>query len=137
MAEIGPACPGNRLLLHLSEEDWNLLNPWCERVELPMRFVAFAANMPIEYVYFPESSIGSIVASGGPNDHAEIGLVGHEGVTGVPIILGTDRSPHQAFVQVAGQGWRLPAKILHDALHQSSALRSLVIRRARLGLTQF
>lgn len=130
MAEIANPRRHNRLLSALSNDDWNRLAPSLEPCPMPLRFAAIIANHTIEHVYFPEDSIVSVVAVGGPNDRAEIGLVGLEGVTGVAVILGADRSPHEAYVQVAGSALRMPAEALRDAMVRSPALRSLMLAYA-------
>ena len=83
----------NRLLASLSSADYALLKPDLDSVALAVRQVLEAPNTPITHNYFIESGLASIVAR---NSHKrlEVALIGCEGVTGLPIVLGNDRSPH-------------------------------------------
>ena len=85
-----------------------LLEPHLEAVDLPVRKQLHPRNKRIDHVYFPESGIASVVANG---EHAiEIGIIGREGMTGVSVVMGSDRTaPHETYVQVAGSGQRLSA----------------------------
>src|SRR5947199_8793532 len=97
----------NRLLTTMSADDRALLQPNLEPVPLERHKSLEAANKKIENVYFPDAGIVSVVASGPKSSReVEIGIIGCEGMSGVPVILGTDRSPHQTCVQVAGSGQR-------------------------------
>ena len=58
----------------------------------------------IEHVYFPDSGFVSVVADGAPDQHVEVGLIGREGMTGLAVVLGTDRTPNETLVQNAGAG---------------------------------
>ena len=96
----------NRILSRLSGDDAALLKPDLEPVELPLRHVLETPDKPIKHAYFIEYGLGSIVATNG-NKRLEVGLIGCEGMTGLPIVLGNDRSPNETFMQVAGHGQRI------------------------------
>jgi CRP-like cAMP-binding protein len=117
----------NRILSRLSADDKALLKPDLEPVELALRQVLETPNKPIKHSYFIEYGLASIIASNG-HKQLEVGLVGCEGMTGVPIVLGNDRSPHETFIQVAGHGQRIAADKLRKAIAQSRSLE-----RALLG----
>lgn len=95
-----------------------------------------AANRKIESVYFVEQGIVSLVGGGKPDREVEIGIIGCEGVTGLPVIFGSDRSPHHAFVQIAGDGFRLPVEVLRQALDERESLRHLLLRFAQAFMLQ-
>ena len=63
-------------------------------------------------------------------DSSEVGLIGYEGMVGVPVILGTDRSPVEAFVQGEGTALRLDAAVLRQAMDENRSLRTLLLRYA-------
>ena len=70
-----------------------------------LRHVLETANEPIMYSYFIDSGIASVVASNGNHRRRiEVGLVGLEGMTGLAVVLGSDRSPNENFMQVGGDG---------------------------------
>ena len=125
----------NRILSRLSAADIALLKPDLEAVELQLRYVLEAANEPIQHSYFIEYGLASIVAA---NNHKrlEVGLIGCEGMTGLPIVLGNDRSPHETFMQVAGNGVRIPAQKLREAIAQSRSLELALLAFAHRFLNQ-
>jgi len=113
--------PKNRILSRLSAADMALLKPDLESIDLPLRYVFEEANKPITHSYFIEYGLCSIVAGNG-HKRLEIGLIGCEGMTGLPIVLGHDRSPNETFMQVAGNGIRIAADKLREAISQSRSL---------------
>jgi CRP-like cAMP-binding protein len=127
--------PSNRLLARLSRADYRLLEPHLEAVDLPVRMVLAARNKRVENVYFPESGFASVVANG--ESELEIGMIGREGMTGVSVIMGDDtRAPHQTYMQVAGQGQRLSAEQLREAIDASGSLLKALLLYAHSFMTQ-
>jgi CRP-like cAMP-binding protein len=112
----------NRILQRLSDEDWALLEPHLTDVDLPLRKRLELPNRRIEDVYFIGSGYASIVAKGPRDFTVEVGLIGREGVTGLAVIMGTDRSPHNTFVQGIATAQRIAANKLRHAMAQSSGL---------------
>ena len=117
----------NQLLAGLAPEDYAALQPHLEPVELELRQVLSEAHQPIEYVYFPEMGMASVTTNSG-DSMIEIGVIGREGMTGTPIVLGTDRTPFECFIQMAGHGLRLPTAAFKAAIRSHPALD----RRLRL-----
>jgi CRP-like cAMP-binding protein len=125
----------NRILSRLSAADQALLQPDFEPVDLALRQVLEAPNRPIPHSYFIGYGLASIVAK---NSHKrlEVGLIGCEGVTGLPIVLGNDRSPHETFMQVPGEGMRISADKLREAMSQSPSLQRALLRFAHAFMNQ-
>jgi CRP-like cAMP-binding protein len=125
----------NRLLASLSSGDYALLKPDLESVALAARQILEAPNTPITHSYFIESGLASIVAR---NSHKrlEVGLIGCEGMTGLPIVLGSDRSPHETFIQVAGEGKRIAADKLRAAMQKSRSLERAFLKCAHEFMNQ-
>src|SRR3954451_17257783 len=98
----------NLILSQLDPADLGLLAPHLEDADLPVRKVLEKPNTRIKNIYFPDSGFASVVANGESADPIEVGIIGCEGMTGLAVILGGDRSKHQTFIQVAGQGKCLP-----------------------------
>src|SRR3954465_12635718 len=92
----------NLILSQLDPADLDLLAPHLEEADLPLRKVLEKPNTRIKTIYFPESGFASVVADG--ESPIEVGIIGREGMTGLAVILGGDRSKNQTFIQVAGQG---------------------------------
>jgi CRP-like cAMP-binding protein len=123
----------NRVLRCLSNTDLALIQPYLEPVELTFRKRLQSVNRKIRAVYFPESGLGSVVAvSGGERRQAEVGIIGREGMTGLAIVHGTDRSPCEIFVQVEGAGQCITADNLREVLDKSPSILRCVLRSAHV-----
>jgi CRP-like cAMP-binding protein len=116
----------NRVLSCLSVADLARLEPRLTAADLPLRKSLEMRNRPIEYVYFFERGFASVVANGS-SEGVEIGLIGREGMTGHAVVLGADRTPHDTFVQSAGNGWRISSDTLRSAMAKSSTLRDVLL----------
>lgn len=126
----------NLLLAHLSPDDLVSLQPHLEPVQLPLRRQLESRNKPIQYVYFIESGFASVVANGRGDRSVEVGLVGREGMTGIPVLMGTDRSPHDTYMQLAGSGHRMSAASLRTKLAASATLRHVLLNWAHVFMIQ-
>ena len=133
MTSIGEISP-NRLLSSLGGRDRTLLAASLSPIDLPLGTVLEEPNEPIENVYFLESGIASVVA--GTSDLIEVGLIGREGMTGLSIVMGDDRSVNRTFIQAAGSGLRMPAKNLSLAMDKSKTLRLGLLRYAQVFAVQ-
>ena len=89
----------NRLLSSLSTSDFSLPAPHLEAVTLGLRKMLEKPNKKIEAVYFPETGFASVVAVQRNGKQVEMGLIGCEGMTGLPIVLGNHRSPHATYIE--------------------------------------
>ena len=125
----------NLILSRLSAADKALLQPDLEPVALTLRHVLEVPNKPITHSYFIGSGLASMIAK---NSHkrVEVGLIGCEGFTGLPIVLGNDRSPHETFMQVPGEGMRISANKLREAISQSPSLQRALLRFAHAFMNQ-
>ncbi|MFR9806161.1 Crp/Fnr family transcriptional regulator [Pseudonocardia sp. RS010] len=128
---------GNTLLARLPATELEVLRPRLEVVDVRVRDVVHRPRRPIEHVYFPFSAVFSMVAST-PEDQVgvEVGTIGHEGLVGLPLFLGSPVSPHAAFCQIAGRAARLPAADLHDFLRQDGRLHRLLHRFTQTTMVQ-
>jgi hypothetical protein len=93
-------------------------------------------NRRIETVYFMEAGIASVVAVQPDETQIEVGLIGREGMSGIAVVLGGDRSPHSTYIQVAGEGQRIAAKELRKAMAASESLRGLLLKFAQVFMVQ-
>ena len=121
MATKSPVA-ANRLLSRLAPSDFALLEPDLARVELPLRRQLETPGKRIDYVYFPESGFASVVAVANGGKGIEVGLIGREGMTGLAVVMGTDRTLHETFMQNAGSGQRIATGKLRRAMEQSRTL---------------
>ena len=126
----------NRLLECLPDEVLDLLRPDMAYVTLDRGVVLFEPNAAIEHVYFPEDVLISLVAASPEGRRAEASLVGHEGMTGLPIVFGDDRTTDRCVVQMAGGGYRMASNALRAALEHSPILSALMLRYAQAHMIQ-
>jgi hypothetical protein len=97
---------GNQILAGLGARDFSLLEPHLTLVELRVPTQLELANKRIDHVYFIESGFASVVANGSTRP-MEIGMIGREGMTGLAVLMGRDRSPNETYMQLAGSGRRI------------------------------
>ncbi len=118
----------NVLLGALPSAEFERLRPDLEPVALPRRTILDGPDSEIEHVYFPVTGIASIVAIGADGESVDTTMVGREGMTGLPVFLGTGRMPVQTMVQVAMVGHRLSARALRAELERGGLLVNLLQR---------
>ena len=126
----------NKILAALSPADFALLAPHLSPVDLPVRRQMEMRNRRIDYIYFLEAGIGSVVISAGSNHSIEVSILGNEGMTGLPVILESDRALHETFMQSAGYGWRIGVEQFRKALKASAGLRTVMLHYAHTMVSQ-
>ena len=126
----------NRLLTSLSTSDFALLAPHLEPLVLDLYRIVVSASKPIEHAYFLDSGIVSVVASRADAQVIEVGIYGREGMGGFPLLLGSDQSPHDQYMQLPGTGHRIKTEAFLDAVHQSQTLNRLLLRYVHAFTTQ-
>ncbi len=127
MSEASPQAV-NRLLAALLEPEYQRLVPHLEHVSLPLKQVLHKRGESIEYVYFPHRAIVSLISTAEDGSKVEVGLVGNEGVVGIPNILGDNIATTTAVVQLAGSGMRIKASLIKSEFGQGGVLQSLLLR---------
>src|ERR1035438_2544864 len=113
----------NRLLGLLPPRDYKRLRPHLHRIPLEYRQSLYRANKPIEFVYFIETGVGSLVNTMANGQAAEVGTIGNEGIVGLPLLLGDDRAPTSVYVQVPGVGLKMKATLFTKELARSASMR--------------
>ena len=137
MAQLEHRYTDNLLLRALPAGDLALLKPHLVRVPLVREQVLVAPDRPVEHVYFPESGIVSIVSVMTGSGRTEAGIFGREGVSGTPLLLGSDRSPHESFIQVGpATAMRIDADRYVAAIARSDSLRTLLLRYVQTVIVQ-
>jgi CRP-like cAMP-binding protein len=126
----------NGILASLSPEDFESLAPHLNPLTFKVRHVFFRPHEPIETVVFPESGFASVVATTDSGRSLEVGIIGREGVIGVPVIFGQTLTPYDSYAQVAGAGFEIRADILWDAMKQSWPLADVLLKFAYAFLIQ-
>jgi CRP-like cAMP-binding protein len=126
----------NRLLAELPPEEDAQLRPHLERVSLGVKDVLYEPYQPIPSIYFPETGVLSIVAIMGDGKTSEVGLVGPEGMLGLPVFLGGETSPRRAFAQVPGESLRMTAAVFTAVLPRAGTLMRRLQRYTQALFTQ-
>ena len=128
--------PTNRLLAALPRSEYKLISSRLERVPLVFSENIYQAGQPIHHVYFPESGIISLLS--GVADHCtiEVGIVGDEGMVGLPVFLGVRNASSYAVVQGEGFALRLPAGDLAKLSNDGSKFQRLMLRFMHSVFTQ-
>jgi CRP-like cAMP-binding protein len=123
---------GNRILLSLPDAEFQSLRPLFSYHHLPRHTTLYEGGERIQFVHFPNQGMVSLVATTREGKSVEVGIVGNEGLIGTPAIVGLNRSPHQAVVQLAGDGFRIRVDALLSALPSSPQLQLIASRHAVL-----
>ena len=139
MAAISPAhsvASRNRLLATLLPADLALLQPHLQSRAMALLLDLERPNRRIEAVYFPEAGIASVVAVQPNEARVEVGLIDREAMSGIAVVLGGNQSPHATYVQVAGEGQRITAKELRNAMSASGTLHALLLKYVHVFMVQ-
>lgn len=133
-----PDKPINQLLAALPQQDYQRLYPHLQPVKLPQHKILYNAGQQYDYAYFPSQSIVSIVATMENGSTTEIGVIGNEGMVGLPIILDTSYTNTIALVQVGNDngGLRISAPRLQEEVNRDGALRRLLLRYIQARIIQ-
>lgn len=126
----------NLLLNGMDPEDFALIAAALESVPLEAKSVLERPGKPIDFVYFPIEGLLSVVSRFESSRDVEIGIVGREGMSGVPLLLNDQRATYATNVQVAGRAQRLPAELLTQALRTSRRLHDYLLRFVRAAEIQ-
>lgn len=126
----------NHLLELLPAADRERLMNAMQRTSVKHGEVLFARHKPIEHVDFPLEGVLSIVVTMKEGDSAEIGTVGNEGMAGIPLLLGGNTSPSDAFYQVPGQSMRMSAAAFAEELARHGPFEDILRRYAQGFLNQ-
>lgn len=122
------AAISNVLLLSLPEQEFDLLRSELEFIELPHRYTFHERGEKIEFAYFPNSGMVSLVVVGADGRSVEVGLTGKEGMVGTPLSVGMRLAPYRAIMQMPGNASRIKADVLRDLLPATPALRMELAR---------
>lgn len=126
----------NRLLAALPPVDRRLLGASLESIELKARQIIEAPQTPISHAYFVESGLISVVGTTTPGHRIEVGMVGYEGMTGLSVVLGDDRSANETLVQSAGMALRISRSALRKVMNRSRSLTAILLRYGHVFMIQ-
>lgn len=126
----------NHLLAALPDAEWARWMPELELVDMPLGAVLYEPGSRLAHVYFPTTSIVSLLYVMEDGASAEIAIVGNEGLVGISLFMGGESTPSRALVQSAGQGYRLKAELMLQEFNRAGPVLHLLLRYTQALITQ-
>ena len=126
----------NHLLDALPAEDYARLLPDLEPIAMPLGMALYESGVHMNYVYFPTTSIVSLLNVMENGASAEIAITGNEGLIGISLFMGGESTPSRAVVQSEGNGYRLGESILKREFAMGGVLQHLALRYTQALITQ-
>ena len=126
----------NHLLAALPVAEFGRLSPHLELVPMPLAEALYESGGLLQHVYFPTTSIVSLLYVMEDGASAEIAVVGNEGVLGIALFMGGETTPSRAVVQSAGYGYRLKASLLKQEFNRAGPMMRLLLRYTQALITQ-
>ncbi len=126
----------NHLLDALLIGEFNRLLPNLEHIELPLGKVLYESGGTLSHVYFPTTSIISLLYVMENGASAEIAVVGNEGILGISLFMGGETTSSRAVVQSAGHAYRLKAQLLKEEFSRGGPVQRLLLRYTQALITQ-
>jgi CRP-like cAMP-binding protein len=127
---------GNRLLSALPADQYARLRPHLKMVEFALGEVIYEFAGQLDYVFFPTTSIVSLLYTMENGTSAEMGLTGNDGVVGIAVFMGGGTMPNRAVVQSAGAALKMKAKVLQDEFARGGKFQQLLLRYTQALITQ-
>jgi CRP-like cAMP-binding protein len=126
----------NRLLAALPRDEYERLLPSLQQVSFSLGEVVYEFAERLDYVFFPTTSIVSLLYTMENGSSAEMGLTGNDGVVGIALFMGGGTMPNRAVVQSAGAAIRMKAKVLQDEFARGGKFQYLLLRYTQALITQ-
>jgi len=126
----------NHILAALPVEDYTRLLPDLELVPMPLGWAVYESGGHMSYLYFPTTSLVSLLYVMEDGASAEIAISGNEGLVGIALFMGGETTPSRAVVQSAGNGYRLRASVAKKEFATGGNLQHLALRYTQALITQ-
>ena len=120
--------PANKILSALPQEEFDRLRPKLREVSFPIGKSIYLPEQEIDYVYFVNDGVVSWLASLADGSTVEAGVIGSEGVAGIPVILGVRSTPNEGLIQSDVKALRISAQDLQAEFKQGGKLSQLLLR---------
>src|SRR6185369_5030683 len=127
---------GNRILGSLPQEEFARLVPYLEPVELKKGEIVYLTGDDIEYAYFPEDGLLSLVSTTETGSPMEVAMVGNEGGVGLPVILRDHMIPYDVTAQFTTNALKIKAKALQEEFDKGQTLHEFVLRYLSVLIAQ-
>ncbi|HEX8885036.1 MAG TPA: Crp/Fnr family transcriptional regulator [Noviherbaspirillum sp.] len=118
----------NRLLALLSAQDYHVLAPHLELVTLDIKETIAERGQPIHYIYFPCTTVLSVLALTLNGQAVEVGTIGNEGFSGIDVLVGSDLATETTICQIRGKALRMPMADFKRAIDGNTPLRQVTLR---------
>jgi CRP-like cAMP-binding protein len=116
----------NRMLLTIPEDEFIILRPLLEEMEMPQYRIFYDQGEKIQYAYFPNQGMVSLVVLVDDGRSVEVGLTGNEGIVGAPLAFGFESAPMRAIMQISGKGLRVASSVLEEIFGRAPNLKLLI-----------
>ena len=126
----------NHLLAALPDAEYQRLAPHLELVPMPLGEALYESGGRMQHVYFPTTSIVSLLYVMEDGASTEIAVVGNEGILGIALFMGGETTPSRGVVLSAGYGYRLKARLLKEEFSRAGPLFHLLLRYTQALITQ-
>jgi CRP-like cAMP-binding protein len=123
-------------LAALPDAEWQRWEPLLQPVGMPLGQVLYEPGATLTHVYFPTTSIVSLLYVMENGASTEISMVGYEGLVGISLFMGGESTPSRAVVQSAGLGFRLKAQLMKNEFERSGPVLHLLLRYTQALITQ-
>ena len=120
----------NRILAALTDAEYERIFPELETVALASGKIIYNLGQAIDYLYFPLGSMISLVTQMEDGKIIEVGLVGNDGMAGLPALLGQKSSPDRAFVQIPNGAARIAVEAIKIEFDRGEGMQKLLLRYA-------
>ena len=120
----------NKILLSIPDREYRAIRPYLEYLSLPDRYTLHEASERVRFAHFPNAGLISLLIATKDGKTVEAGVVGNEGVAGIPIVVGLTRSPLREIALIATDGFRVQAGAMLDILKSTPQLQMTLSRYA-------
>lgn len=124
----------NDILRALLSSEYQQLRPKLEQVDLRFGDIVYATDQRIDHVYFPETAVVAMINTLEDGSTVEVGIIGHEGMVGINVFLGSLVTPDKAIVQIPGSAMRMKTSDMRKELRFGSPLQRLLLRYTQVLL---
>lgn len=126
----------NRILAALPREEYERISTNLELVRLTQGKILYDADDVTQYAYFPKGGMVSLISMTEDGRTTEVGMIGNEGIVGIPVVLRVRRAPYQVMVQLPANALRIRGEILREEFNRGGKLQDLLLRYTHTLLTQ-
>lgn len=128
--------PINQILAALPKSEYQIIAPHLKLVNLTSGDIISQPNQSITEIYFPQRAVISLVSIMMDGSTTEIGLIGNEGMVGLPAILGGNFTISRSIVQVSGSALQVPAEMIQQEFLRGGKLQQILLLYIQASLTQ-